>query len=285
MADQDYFEKDWKDAELYWSLIKYTRAWWATDGARLDVLRAYQGLNTHLIRSITDEYNVVRSLPGGYDILDENSGDESKIKEKVKFTEEHDPVAEKIRAVIAEHLVKWGGDLNTKAEICITICNQLREIDVAPPNGVFPFRNNALSATSKLVWFLRPAKWTMYDRFACTGLFGKDKTTNEENFRAFYSELQRLNFLEYEEKLELSCKDTIFEGVPASRILDTLLMERAPEKAEISGAAYGRRMMYMRGSLNTLPASVSADLKAAATQIHDAVYKENMLRIDTGVKP
>lgn len=284
MVGQDHFQKDWHEAELYWSLIKYTRAWWASDGARLEVVREYQGLNTHLIRSITDEYNVVRSLPGGYDI---SYGDNEKQgrKERVRFSEENDPVAEKIHTVIAEHLIKWNGDLNAKAEICITICNQLREIDVAPPNEVFPFRNNALSATSKLVWFLRPTKWTMYDRFACAGLFGEDQTTNEKTFRAFYSELQRLKFLDYEAKLEQSFKGTVFEGVPASRILDTLLMERAPEKTKISGAAYDRRMLYMRGFLNTLPTHFSTALKAAATKIHGEVYKKHMLRIAPELQP
>jgi hypothetical protein len=284
MPDKDYFDRDWQEAELYWSLIKYTRAWWATDGARLNVVRGYQGLNTHLIRSIADEYNVVRSLPGGYDISDENH-EQSQKKKRVKFTEQNDPVAVQIRTVLDAHLKEWRGDLNDKAKICITICNALRKINVSESEKeVYALRNNALSAVSKLVWFLRPAEWTMYDRFACAGLFGEIKTTNETTFEKFYGALQNVNFLGYEKTLNQHLEKTIFKGIPASRVLDTLLMERASEKTKNSGTTDDRRMMYMRGFLESLPESVSMTLRTSATAIHDAVYEKKMLRIGEGAQ-
>jgi hypothetical protein len=276
MADQDYFEKDWKDAELYWSVIKYTRAWWATDGARFDVMGTEKKLNVHLIRSIATEYNVVRSLPGSYKA--------SNGKDKIEFTEESDQVASKIVSVLDDSLVNWRGDLSAKAEICIEICKALR-VKLPGPYNVAPFYNNALSATSKFVWFLQPKEWTMYDSYACSGLFGKKLPTNEKTFQDFYCTLQKLNFTDHETQVQAAIDKTFLRGLPASRVLDTLLMGRAQGDPKDAGESMVRRMTYMRGFLGNLPFTVSDQLRTSATQIHDAVYEENMLRIDTGVKP
>ena len=235
---------DWLKRPLYWATVAYLRTWWASDGIRVKLIQKEGSLTIETLRSIGVEYNVNRLIPG-------------KKKSEV-LSNAHPGISEDKSAwVLCKFLngacATWPNDLSGRATACLGIVDKARDQKVSTKDLV--------SATTKFMWFLNPDEWTVFDNFASTGLGINYRLTARDRMQAFYLKLERLGFVPLVKQMQTEINTTTLRGLPATRILDTLLMARGGRGAD---------EMAIRGSqafMNLLPAETQRPLIEVATSM------------------
>jgi hypothetical protein len=80
------------------------------------------------------------------------------------------------------------------------------------------------SGITKLMWFLRPEGWTMFDSLAQSGLSGQG--TSEKNVIKFFKALEDKGFAEKRDKVRDLCEEATLSWLYAERIIDKFLLFR-----------------------------------------------------------
>jgi hypothetical protein len=206
------------------------------------------GLTGSAVAAIAKEYIVIRTLP----------------KDTTPDKDQH---YSKIAKLITRDTKGFENlTLSEKASVCKSIANQL---SYQQRNGR---RVSPASAVSKLIWFLHPAGWTMYDEFAANALVKKQSPT-ADRMVAFYQALESRGFTAALDKAQ-KCLDKIsFPGLHASRIIDQVLW--------LIGCKYPKTTMRELQSWQqcALPASLSDELDEAGIQLLNEFPKNSLLRL------
>jgi hypothetical protein len=267
----------WTEAPLYWSTIRYLRAWWATDGVNVQRV-ADEGMTALLLRSIAKEYNVNRGIAAAKN---------SKVDLYVHGDLGTDPSATLLCRLVNEAVRNWPDGLLARAQACRDLMDKAADHQVGVPVGRTPSSDGRLSneppalkdlasAITKLVWFLRPHGWTIFDDLAATGL-GVPDQKRRARMTAFYEKLADLRFEALVADMAQEMEARGFTPILAPRILDTVLMARSEPngpKAQIANEA---------AFLSLLPPALAASVTDLALQLHDQFRSHPLIAQDTKV--
>ena len=223
MHAPDYSGKTWSEQEVFWVTIGYLRAWWATDGPRLALIRQQGGMTARMLRNLGNEYKVNRSF-----VKKDVGGIVQRDRDRFK----DDPAAEIMCELLARACASWNDDLTERAETCAAIARDAAERGITKLSRNQQTRDLPVSAVTKFMWFLRPDGWTVYDRFARDGLEQPTVQAAIDDMLAFYKTLKDLDFVELVGGMNAVIGKSPFKGLPAERILDTLLMARGGRGAD-----------------------------------------------------
>ncbi len=164
----------------------------ATDGCYRKEIED-RGLTPELASHISREYRVARTIGA----VETDSG-----------------ISALVRAINAS---AWPDTLEDRAQLCIAIAHEHRKKSEALGKG--QKWHAPVSAVTKLMWFLRPSGWTMFDRFARMGLIG-----NRNDPLQFYRKLAEIDFTSLCDQLHLECRGKGFSDLYGERIIDKCLM-------------------------------------------------------------
>ena len=188
-----------KKSLLYWSAIDYYRWWLAGDQVELRRIRDNGGRHDAAsVRRVAIAYKVNRG------ILRKDPDDTG---------------AAELARLLNESKSGWPEGLGQRASHCVS----LAKAAATGESGVRLTRGFLVSAMTKLMWFLLPERWTIYDELAATGL-GIARMRSTERAPLFYEELCNRGFRDVCDKAAGIIRKSAFPDVMPERILDKHLM-------------------------------------------------------------
>lgn len=211
-------------SRAFTAVIEHHRCWLSSDGAYLAMV-GDSGLTTEIAGAIAKDYQVVRNIG------------------KPQWVEQ---LAAGIRSVSDD---EWGTSLIGRYEICRELGQSHRE------GGAF---HTPLSGITKLIWFLRPHGWTMYDRLARTGL-----VRGSGSAETFYRKLDQCGFVECATSITDQCR-TLKLPLFGERVIDKFLMLRG-----MSDVASGWTETLTHHHFTLLPRERQKQLEAIAAFVED----------------
>jgi len=177
----------------WWAVIEHHRTWLAADGCYRREIEA-SGLTPELARHIAREYRVARTVGA---VAAGDSG-----------------IGALVEAINAS---AWPNTLEDRANLCVDLACKHRK--KSKEFGQSQKYHSPISAVTKLMWFLRPDGWTMFDRFARMGLIGHQNEPLE-----FYRKLASIDFTPLCDQLHEMCRREGFPDLYGERIVDKCLM-------------------------------------------------------------
>ena len=229
--------EDWQERPVYWATISYVREWWSRDGLiRRDIAR-HGGLTPVILRSIALQYNfsrgILKAVPGRVD------------------------TAARLCRILNKDCDRWPDGLVDRAEHCLRMLERAMKQEL--------FRKDQVSGMTKLMWFVRPDNWTLFDRFAAAGVGIGANGTTRYRMKSFYQELDDRNFSATAHEMQAIVDCSRVTGVPATRILDTFLMAAGERFGEDGG------MNGCTNFLDVLPPETSEAVNLLATDLQEKV--------------
>ncbi|WP_159946330.1 hypothetical protein [Rhizobium sp. 18065] len=207
------------------ALVQYHRWWLSYDLLHISrVTRQANRLSGACVRSIAKNYGVARGIRssgkdahGNYDNL----------------------AAERIAALINHHsdMGDFTGNLSSKFEICLNIVSELN-----PPERIEEAvtHNDFVSGVTKLVWFVSPRHWTMFDSYAARAVKTKNSATGHQTVPFstkqrgidFYKRLQFAGFetLATDVNHWLSDAPAPFHLLSGERVIDAYLWQHGAKE-------------------------------------------------------
>jgi hypothetical protein len=238
----------WNDRPVYWATLNYIRWWWATDGLRLGAIRRSRGFTPKVLRSMAVEYNVNRGI--------------------VSAKAEIDDAANGLCKLVNASSRKWPISLTDRADFCVNLLN--RAINQQWVHG------HQISLITKLMWFLRPIGWTPFDRFAASGLGIKPSAEPCRRMTQFYAALEGLSFQPLMKEMQAVVNGTQLNGLPATRIVDRLLMVRGGLASEAELIAASKEF------LSLLPSHTRKTVEGVGSKLQKTFGWEPLLMPDFG---
>jgi hypothetical protein len=218
----------------YWAVIEHHRVWWAADGPIHRKIEQDGKLLVDVASLIARDYRVARTITS----VDDGKGNKTSSLPEL---------------VAAINAANWPISLAERAATCISIAeNHAKATKGATPT----------SAVTKLMWFLRPSGWTMFDKFARIGLIGSNNDA-----RAFYTALDGANFVKRSQDLKALCSKHGFGKLWGERIIDKFLMLHGARKEAGTDVFHDRTMWLNREYLAMLPDATRGALHALATDV------------------
>ena len=154
--------------------IEHLRHWWASDGLFHHRIHMPDGaIDPVTVRQIFTAYGVNRGL---------RSGNEGLVAE-----------------ILQDELQYWPEQLLDRAERARHIATKLSQTPGI--SGETITKGVLLSGVSKVVWFVRPQGWTLYDSFARRGLGSSLRATGRDEYEKYYN---RLDFLRFPMAMDLA---------------------------------------------------------------------------------
>jgi hypothetical protein len=246
----------WAEAPLYWATIRYLRAWYATDG--VNVARVgKEKLTPPVLRRITREYLVNRGIA---------SAKNSKVDRQAHAIDDEDASAKLLCMLLNDAAEKWPTSLVERSNVCASLTQKAFEqkigvfVEKKRPSNTPPVQNEIVSAITKLLWFLRPHGWTMFDNEAASGL-GIPKIKSKERMLQFYQKLHELDFQALHDGMATVIKCHDFDPILAPRIVDKVLMA----KSEINVST--QEVKDEKAFLAILPKAVAAKAHALGLEL------------------
>lgn len=217
---------------LYWSTIAYARWWLSVDAPLRGLVSADDNrLTAETMALIALPYNVARGLPSRSDRR----------------------ASANVAAALNEGSKGWPTTLIHKADRCRELANQLRL------DGYTYY--NQVSAVSKLMWFLKPSQWTLFDRYAADGMKTKKHIDTVDRMMSFFQKLDASGFSMVNEHISFLVSQSEWSMLPSERVLDTFLMRRG-------GLRTGNNSVRaLNAFLSALPGPASDSLNSLAMQI------------------
>ena len=161
----------------YWATIELYRTWLLEDGpflARLENVSPEERLK--ILHEIAISYSVRRTIPA--------ASDNAETKNKHGNLE---VLAEAIDQIIAH----WPSNFLERATKCRNAAERAAQnFDRAKPvkfDAADPGKGAPHSAVTKLVWFLKPDGWTVFDKLASSAVLPNSISRADERQKAFYN--------------------------------------------------------------------------------------------------
>lgn len=238
MLSIDLIDEKCRRKLVYWAVIEHYRSWLIDDGVLLKRLSQSGGkLDAVGVRRIAKIYKVNRGIPKG------------------------DSGSDRVAAWIADRLnneaAAWPGNLNDRARRCA-------EISAEAKNGGH-VEKEIVSLVTKLMWFLRPKGWTVFDRLASQGI-GIKETRAPDRMEAFYRKLSESGFDKQADLINNMLKYTPFQHLFGERVIDKFLV--------LCGSEDDRRREAIetcQAFLTLLPVPLYRELDAISMQISNKV--------------
>lgn len=228
---------------LYWAVVEHYRTWIVDDGLLRNSLQApNQILSSEQLRSIARKYGVNRGIYA----IDKEPDDSTKAAS--------DGNAAKLAKLLNARAGNWPKGMMARANHCLQLAKDAEEADLT--------RGVLLSAMTKIMWFLKPDEWTMYDTFASNALNLKERGRTER-FNAFYRTLSDLEFLAAAASVKsvLDRHDLTF--LWGERVLDKFLMLAGAQDRNWSI----KLSEYGHGWLDLLPNNFGKTVRNAAIAV------------------
>lgn len=177
--------------------LLYLKEWMISDSYLLDQVskKGFSNSNNKLFRKITTRYNVARGI---------KARDNNKAPNTI------------IKLVTSTAANNWPEDLIGKAEKCRDLATKAREKDAT--------YNDQASLMTKLMWFLKPNKWTLFDRYVADALHIKKTPSSLERMTLFYEKLHDNDFIKLSEDMENFLRKNKMPDLHAARVIDANLM-------------------------------------------------------------
>lgn len=240
---------------LYYATLHHLRGWLWFDQVELKMVAEAGGLTATSVRRIAVEYSVIRGM--GSDL-----GEDAKANDKRDAV---DGNAETLAKLLNDSLKKWKrADMSGRHLMCQELGRDKES------GGVL--RTNQVSAVTKLMWFLAPDDWTMFDTIVSRGMRKTLKDARPKEPRAgrrsdsqkYYDRLQLLGFGHAVREMRGILSKSVMPQLRAERIIDSyfLLMGfKAPEVQK-------RRLEHF---LQGLPSDFQSAIDHLARQIDSQV--------------
>ncbi|MDF2367236.1 hypothetical protein [Sneathiella sp.] len=228
------------------SVFEHYRWYLADDFISEEKVRLNKGkLTPELLTSIGRRYEVGRNLKTG-----ENDNPQRIAKE------------------LNEVVNNWPKELVERANRCVEIANILREKGLTPAHGQNSTPGTPLSAVTKLVWFIKPDSWTLYDELASKAVLTRKRNgdTDSKMIR-YYKILSSRGFIQTSEKIKcIVNKYEMFKKLHGTRIIDKYLLFTGMEND-----TRDNRICDIDIFKNALPNTVSKELAKLSNEICTAV--------------
>jgi hypothetical protein len=180
--------------------IRYYRQWLSFDGVWLEFVK-HNRLNETAFTSIVREYGVARCLPA------KNATRAGVVKE------------------LNDIGCSWPSSLLKRHASCEKLADSKKGLFIIPKrqDGSDGEERFAGSLVTKLMWFIRPDGWTVFDGFAANGL-ACTRPDSREKMKQFYAKLENAKFNELALEMQSKIANTSFREMHAARIIDLALM-------------------------------------------------------------
>ncbi|MFC5373813.1 hypothetical protein ACFPIF_14700 [Brevundimonas faecalis] len=179
----------WADKPVYWATLGYARWWLMIDGLLLKKVRR-DGLTPKTLRAILINYDVNRA------VSDANA---------LRFIDH-------VHAANAT----WPDDLLGRSQVCAGFARDAKALGLTTKEHA--------SAATKVMWFLQPNGWTLFDSYAATGAGISKALTGVDRMLAFYERLDERGFCDVAEVMQREVERSVLPDISAARILDSMLM-------------------------------------------------------------
>lgn len=170
-------------------VVEHHRNWFVTDGIHRAFIEDEKKIPMPVAERIVKEYGVRRTI-----------GNDEALKVLVDAINEEE----------------WPEGLIQRAHICIKIAKDHKDYRKEKTKPHAP-----VSGVSKLIWFLYPNQWTMFDRYARIGLTG-----NKNSPSLFYETLYNRGFNHHCTSITNICKNNNVKMLYGERIIDKFLLLR-----------------------------------------------------------
>ena len=220
------------------AVIEHHRWWIAGDGIHLARIKnaADQKLPVDVAKRIAHEYGVIRNI-GTH--VEKNDG-----KALARLVKEINNA-------------NWPHGLVNRANLCLEIAKAHKIARKGSAKKV----HTPNSAVTKLMWFLHPKGWTMFDQYARIGLIG-DKNC----LFSFYKRLEKCGFERKATEIDEACKANGFSDLFGERIIDKFLLLRGL-KMQKGQAAIDDLHECSQHYLNLLPTDLAKRLNTLSQAI------------------
>jgi hypothetical protein len=159
------------EKRAYVALIELYRTFLFDDGPLLETIKDQGGsMSSTTLARIAQSYSVSRTIPAG---PEDNSGQNLEL-----FAE-----------VVTQLSRSWPGDFQQRAKACREAAVKLSREFVREDRTRSRAFSGPHSAVTKLIWFLRPHGWTVYDKLAADAVLRSGGSTEERQAR-FYLVVQ-----------------------------------------------------------------------------------------------
>lgn len=253
------------DTLLYWAVIEHYRYWLAFDGIERHRLeRQGNRLDAQAVRRIGIEYMVNR---GVYQKADAQPAREARGKLAGRPAKDaREDGAPRLAFLINEEAeAGWDNwDLRQRAARCAAIANE------AADNGAT--RGRLASAVSKLMWFIRPRGWTLYDDLSANATVATIPNTVEEML-AFYGALQERGFAECAAEINRRFASSALRELYGERVIDKFFLLNGQSADERTDSLAG-----LEAFLSILLPCVAQALDVTARDI-DAACASKAIRL------
>lgn len=234
------------NAYIFWATVDYHRLWLTVDQIEMWRLgEAKHKLTAQSIRRIGAAYYVNR----GIRLSDGDKGAQ----------------------LLAERLngAAWPDDLVDRCRRCIEIAEWAATTNV---DGNTITKGRQVSAVTKLMWFLHPTGWTLFDRLVANALRVPAYLARPDRARRYYESLAARGFTKCAERANACVATASFPGFRAERVLDRYLM--------IRGGLYGEQVselpLVLEGYLRGLGSDASGALIDLAHRLQGTLGPDPM---------
>lgn len=233
-----------KHKHLYWAVVEHYRTWLAFDGIeRLRISREKNAIDAKSVRRIAIEYRINRGILA----TKNNKGN------KIVGRDDHaQAIAEHLNQVVARD---WPDSLTARAQKCIEIAEWARENEHT--SGVL------VSAATKLMWFLCPDGWTLFDRFAAKAVAAKGRNPSDQA-RDFFKILGERGFVESAGQINSILESSTLTSLSGERVIDKFLMLSGADKTWTE-----RVINVCEPFTQLLPGATKIELEKLAQRISD----------------
>jgi hypothetical protein len=243
MHPREALPASWGEARLFWATIAYHRFWCWFDGPTRAVVRD-GGLKPLTLRRINRAYSVDRTI-----VFKEaaETADEAPRRQRC-----FEALCEELSALI------WPPDMLGRSDACELVASRIKtrcDLEKLP-----------VSAVTKWMWFLRSEGWTPFDTFARRGLGSPASGDTATCMKTFYRTLADRGFPGLAIRMNGVIAPTPLRGLPAERILDTLLVD-CGRRHDPTATQAEDDLPGHRAYLDLLPAPTSAALRALAADL------------------
>ena len=243
----------------YWATIQLYRAYLFTDGPVMETIRdAGNTMNISALSKIADSYSVARTIPAAPKNENGQGGDYNYIL---------------FLKALLNLRAKWPSGTLNRACACRETANELAKNFKRKPQDEGQNKNYGAphSAVTKLIWFLEPKGWTIYDQIVANAVL-KGGGNTEDRQRRFYETIDQ-PFAKYS-KMIRPVLSTFNSKLHAERLVDMYL-----QFTGYKDDARDKAMKRNRYFLKLLPKEIGKQLKTNGAEIaqilpNDAFGKE-----------
>lgn len=201
MATIDDLDKVRRRELLKWAVVEHYRTWRSFDGIQLKRMPP-DGIDAASVRRIAKEYYVNRGI---LSTKDANG-------KKIAGRDDH---ADWLAIRLNDEAKNWPGPLNDRATRCAEVAKHASKEKHT--------KGELASAITKLVWFLKPDGWTMFDELAANGL-GIPEKRSIDRMPLFFRALSDRGFTDDARTINEALNANGFGELFGERVIDKFLM-------------------------------------------------------------